>query len=81
MNAQWLVQNLPNDIDIIGDIASRLSRRVAERNEAIARWGLRVYMNTDWDARPLWFRCVEGPHRPGFITAPHCKLVLRWRWT
>lgn len=75
-----VLKDFPPGDDFVGDIARRLARRVAERNEAIARWGLRIYMNTDWCARPLWFRCIQGPERPGLITAPHCKLVLRYRW-
>lgn len=78
--ASWAEITGLGHTDIVDDITRRLSRHVFERNERIARWGLLVYMNTDWDARPLWFRCIQGPGRPGFVTAPHCKLVLRWRW-
>lgn len=65
--------------DPVAAITTQLARRFAERNEHIARWGMQVYMTTDWCGRQLWFRC-QDQHRPGYVTAPLCKLVLRYRW-
>lgn len=75
-----VLAGIPTIEDPTAHIVKLLAERQARQLENLGRWGLRTWATTNWRGRPIWFRCVEQPQRIGFITAPVCKVVLRYQW-